>query len=128
MAQFIYFSGLGVDDKIDSNRSKAIVKSEKYIQNNIAKSVIIRPGIIIGGGDKFLKSLIPLFKISFFIPIFGNGLSKFQPVFIDDVSKAINEIIQNNKFDQNIYEFVGPNIFTYQEFRRYAFISGSLSY
>ena len=32
--QFIYFSGIGSDKKTDSNRSKAIYKSEQYIRNN----------------------------------------------------------------------------------------------
>ena len=59
--------------------------------------------------------------MSFFIPLFGNGLSKFQPVFIDDVSVAINKIFESNLSGHHIYEFVGPEIFTYQEF--YNFLS-----
>ena len=117
--QFIYFSGIGIDEKNDSERSKAISQSEKYIQENLDNSVIVRPGIIIGGEDKFLNSLISLFKMSFFIPLFGNGLSKFQPVFIDDVSIAINKIIESFLSGHHLYEFVGPEIFTYREFYNY---------
>ena len=119
--QFIYFSGLGVDIRDQSARSRAILLSEQYIQKNLDNSAIIRPGIIIGGEDKFLKSLLPLFKKSFFIPLFGNGLSKFQPVFVDDVSMAIKNIIDFNLSGQNTFEFVGPEIFTYRDF--YNFLS-----
>ena len=117
--KFIYFSGIGIDEKIDSDRSNAIFQSEKYIQKNLTNSVIVRPSVIIGGGDRFLKSLIPLFKIFFFIPLFGNGTSKFQPVFIDDVSMAINNIIETNLLGYHLYEFAGPEIFTYREFFNY---------
>ena len=117
--QFMYFSGIGIDEKNDSERSKAILQSEKYIQKNLINSIIIRPGVIIGGGDQFLKSLTSLFKMTFFVPLLGNGLSKFQPVFIDDVSMAINNIIESDLLKHYIYEIVGSDIFTYKEFYNY---------
>ena len=113
---FIFFSGIGVDTDIYSKRSDAIFKSEKYISDNLVNSSIIRPGVIIGGGDSFLKNLLPIFKISFFIPLFGGGKSSFQPVFIEDVSLGVNQIIKNRKYGNYIYEFFGPNLFTYKEF------------
>jgi uncharacterized protein YbjT (DUF2867 family) len=113
---FIFFSGIGVDIDPHSKRSDAIFKSEKYIKENLVYSSVIRPGVIIGGGDNFLKNLLPIFKISFFIPLFGGGKSSFQPVFIDDVSLGINKIIKNRKSGNYIYEFFGPHIFTYKKF------------
>ena len=86
------------------------------MQENLQNSIIIRPGVIIGGGDQFLKNLIPMFKISFFIPLFGNGLARFQPVFIDDVCMAIKNISVSKLTGNYIYEFAGPHIFTYREF------------
>ena len=114
--QFIFFSGLGTDHHINSTRSEFVYESEKYIQQNLIDNIIVRPGIIIGGGDKFLGSLIPLFKMSFFIPLFGDGLSKFQPVFIDDISIAINQVVENDLRGNHIFEFYGSDIFTYKEF------------
>jgi len=113
---FIFFSGIGVDSDINSKRSDAVFKSEKYISEKLVNSSVIRPGIVIGGGDKFLKSLLPIFKISFFIPLFGGGKSIFQPVFIDDVASGVCEIIKNIKPGNHIYEFFGPHLFTYKEF------------
>ena len=123
--QFIYFSGIGSDKKTDSNRSKAIYKSEQYIRNNLENSIIIRPGIILGGGDQFTKALIPIFKASFFIPLFGNGLTKLQPVFIDDVSMGVNNIIMSNLIGNHIFEFVGYEVFTYKDL--YNFFSKCLN-
>jgi len=114
--QFIFFSGIGVDTDTNSKRSDAIFKSEKYISENLVNSSVIRPGIIIGGGDKFLKGLLPIFKISFLIPLFGGGKSNFQPVFINDVALGINQVIKNKLLGNHIYEFFGPRIFSYKEF------------
>tara|TARA_B110000438_G_scaffold240841_1_gene239695 strand:+ start:249 stop:1160 length:912 start_codon:yes stop_codon:yes gene_type:complete len=117
--QFLFFSGIGVDVNNDSDRSLAIFQSEQYIQKKLVNSIIVRPGVIIGGGDQFLNGLLPLFKISFFIPLFGDGLSKFQPVYIDDISLAINKIISSTLLGNHIFEFVGSEIFTYKDFYNY---------
>ena len=91
-------------------------KSEKEAFKQLDNVIIIRPGVIIGGGDIFMKRLLPIFKASFFVPLFGDGSTKFQPVFIDDVSLAINEIINAKITGKNIYELAGPRIYSYKEF------------
>ncbi len=119
LKQYIFFSGLGVDLDKNSKRSIAIFKSEKEAFKNINNTSIIRPGIIIGGGDLFLKRLLPIFKLSFFVPLFGDGSIKFQPVFIDDVSFAVEKIINKEIYGNNIYELAGPRILSYREFYNY---------
>ena len=116
LEQYIFFSGLGVDEDKNSMRSNAVFKSEKEAFKNIKNSIIVRPGVIIGGGDVFLERLLPIFKLSFFVPLFGNGLIKFQPVFIDDVSKAVEKIIDDNIEGNNIYELAGLKIISYKDF------------
>ena len=63
-----------------------------------------------------MKRLLPIFKASFFVPLFGDGSTKFQPVFIDDVSLAVEEIINSKIHGKNIYELAGPRIYSYKEF------------
>ena len=125
LEQYIFFSGLGVDQDKNSMRSNAVFKSEKEAFKNIENSIIIRPGVIIGGGDVFLRKLLPIFKLSFFVPLFGDGSIKFQPVFIDDVSMAIEKIIKEKINGNNIYELVGPKIISYKDF--YNHISNCLN-
>ena len=121
---FIFFSGIGLDPEISSKRSNAISNSEEYIQQNVLNYVIVRPGIIIGSGDKFVTSLVPLIKYFFVVPLFGKGMSKFQPVYVDDIAKAVEKILDNTS-RQDIFELVGPEIFTYREF--YSFIANSMN-
>ena len=115
LEQFVFFSGLGVDIDKNSKRSIAIYKTEKEAYKMIDNTSIIRPGVIIGGGDVFLKRLLPIFKMSFFVPLFGDGTIKFQPVFIDDVSLAVEKIINNQTTGKNIYELAGPRILEYKD-------------
>ena len=119
LEQFVFFSGLGVDIDKNSKRSIAIHKTEKEAYKMIDNTSIIRPGVIIGGGDVFLKRLLPIFKMSFFVPLFGDGTIKFQPVFIDDVSLAVEKIINNQTTGKNIYELAGPRILEYKDYYNY---------
>ena len=116
LKQYIFFSGLGTDVDKNSTRSKAIFKSEKDAFKIIDNVAVIRPGVIIGGGDLFLKSLLPIFKMSFFVPLFGDGSTNFQPVYIDDVSLAVEKIVIEQIKGHNIYELGGPRILSYKVF------------
>ena len=53
------------------------------------------------------------------MPLFGDGLNKFQPVFIDDVSLAVEKIIKEQIKGKNIYELAGPRIISYKDFYNY---------
>jgi len=116
LRNYIFFSGLGVDKDKNSSRSIAIHKTEKEAFKYLKNVNIIRPGVIIGGGDVFLKRLLPIFKSSFFVPLFGDGSIKFQPVFIEDISQAVEKIVNEEIKNQNIYELAGPEILTYRKF------------
>ena len=58
------------------------------------------------------------------IPLFGDGGAKLQPVFVDDVAKAIEVVVEKDRKHGDIYELVGPEIFTYRSL--YKFLSNSL--
>ncbi|MBI05053.1 MAG: hypothetical protein CMI96_04470 [Pelagibacteraceae bacterium] len=123
--KYIYFSGLGVDQNLKSQRNIAILDTENYIKNNCSNSAIIRPSVILGGGDPFLSSLLKFFQISFFIPLFGGGSNKFQPVHIEDVCSLVIISAKDRDSKNKIFELGGPNIFTYKEF--YNLIADTIS-
>ena len=113
---FIYFSGLGIEKNSHSKRTREIAKTEEIIKKISLNASIIKPGIVIGGGDNFLKKLLPIFKISVFIPLFGSGEFKFEPVYVDDVAKAVEKIIISKLRGSHIYELTGAQPFTYKSF------------
>ena len=88
-------------------------------------SLVIRPCVILGNNDQFLSNLLPIFKMSFFIPLFGNGSKKFQPVLIDDVVEFVSKTIEKTNIDKQLFELAGPEIFTYKEF--YSYIADALN-
>ncbi len=113
--KFIFFSGLGTE-KRSTLRNEIISKTEELITKELKNAIIIRPSVILGNGDQFLSSLLPIFKMSFFIPLFGDGSKKFQPVLIEDIVDFVSNLIELPRLDERLFELGGPDIFTYREF------------
>ena len=113
--KFIFFSGLGTETR-STFRNEIISKAENLVIENLQNAVVIRPSVILGNNDQFLSNLLPIFKMSFFIPLFGDGSKKFQPVLIDDVVEFVSKTIQESNNDKKLFELAGPDIFTYKEF------------
>jgi uncharacterized protein YbjT (DUF2867 family) len=113
--KFIYFSGLGTE-KRSTLRNEIISKTEELITRELKNSMIVRPSVILGNGDQFLSSLLPIFKMSFFIPLFGDGSKKFQPVLIEDIVDFVSNLIELPSSDERLFELGGPDVFTYREF------------
>ena len=113
--KFIFFSGLGTETR-STFRNEIISKAENLVIKNLQNAVVIRPSVILGNNDQFLSNLLPIFKMSFFIPLFGDGSKKFQPVLIDDVVEFVSKTIEESNNDKQLFELAGPDIFTYREF------------
>lgn len=114
--RFIFLSSLNVKLK-----NRGLYGDSKIIAENIIKKsqlnwTIIRPGLIYGPGDnRNLGRIISLIKKSPIFPILGSGNFYLQPIFVDDVTKIIIKIVQNNKSFKKTYELTGKEILTYIE-------------
>ena len=116
---FIFFSGLRVNEQSTSKRIQHIAKVENYVLENLIKAVIIKPSIVLGDEDQFIRKLLPIFKLSFFVPLFGTGEVKLQPVFVDDIANAVATILEHDVKCNTIYELVGSEVFTYKSFYQF---------
>ena len=57
---------------------------------------ILRPSLLYGKGDNFFGQFSDMTKISPFLPVISRS-TKFQPVFVDDVAKAIIKLLKDKK-------------------------------
>ena len=63
--------------------------------------------------------------MSFFIPLFGDGSKKFQPVLIEDIVNFVSNVILHSDKDKKVFELGGPEVFSYKEF--YSVIAKSMN-
>ncbi|KAF5388462.1 hypothetical protein D9757_004628 [Collybiopsis confluens] len=124
-ARLIHVSAIGADkqSQIPYNRTKALGEEavREVYRGKLEKDVVIlRPSVVFGPEDDFFNRFSRLARVLPFLPVFGGGTSRFQPVYVRDIARAV-EIIARNDPSINaivggkIIECGGPDIFTYKE-------------
>jgi NADH dehydrogenase len=68
-----------------------------------------------GEDDAFLNTLVTLLKRLPAYPMFGRGLTRLQPVSVEDVAEAIARCLQPAAANPVTYELGGPRVYTYEE-------------
>lgn len=97
--------------------SKAIrLAAEEAIRASGLDYTILRPTMIYGGPrDRNMWRLIRFLRYSPGIPIFGDGESLQQPIFVDDVAQAVLLVLQNKNAVGKSYNVAGKDPLTYNQ-------------
>ena len=98
-------------------RSKAVrLAAEETIQKSGLDFTILRPTMIYGSPrDRNIFRLIQWLRIFPMFPIFGNGEYLQQPVFVDDVARAIVSCLKNNRTNGKSYNIAGQSALSYNQ-------------
>ena len=112
---FIHISALGLYEGKHSKYAKSKLVAEEKIKKIFKKTIILRPSVIFGPEDNFTNKFARMASISPFIPLINKGLTKFQPVYVKDVAKAVSVVINNNKYSGQTYSLGGPEVISFKE-------------
>ena len=115
VSKLVHVSALGVKEGHIAKYMQSKLEGEKNIQKNFKSSIILRPSLIFGPEDKFFNTFAFISQFSPALPLIGGGKNKFSPIYVDDVAKAIVEVIKLNNSDIKIYELGGPENYTFKE-------------
>ena len=113
--KFVHISALGINETVNSQYMQSKLKGEKNILNNFNHSVILRPSLVFGPEDQFFNKFASLAEFLPVLPLIGGGQTKFQPIYVSDLCKAIVAILDKEEVNENIYELGGSEIFTFKE-------------
>ena len=113
--KFIHISALGVKKKNSSKYMESKMQGEQNILEVLKSPVILRPSVCFGHEDKFFNRFASLAQFSPMLPLIGGGKTKFAPVFVGDVSRAIVKALTINNSSYKIYELGGPENYSFKE-------------
>ena len=111
----VHVSALGVKEKHNSLYMQSKLEGEKNIQDTFKPSVILRPSVVFGPEDKFFNTFASLAQFSPALPLVGGGKTKFAPIYVGDVAKAIAKAVELNNSEPKIYELGGPENYSFKE-------------
>ena len=121
---FLHVSGLGSTFQTKSNYLISKKMGEEFIENNNTNHIIVRPSTVYGEEDNFFNLFGKMAKILPFLPLIKNGMTKFQPIYVNDLSLLIFNLLNNfEKHKNSNIAAVGNEIFTFKEILSHIFFS-----
>jgi uncharacterized protein YbjT (DUF2867 family) len=116
--RLVHLSGIGADAAAPSPYIRSRGEGEAAVQTAFPGAVIIRPAVVFAPDDAFLTTILRLLRSLPAYPIFGDGRTRLQPVYADDVAAAIAQVLRQSQKPYPLYELAGPRVYSYEELLR----------
>jgi NADH dehydrogenase len=116
--RLIHISGIGANTASQSRYIRKRGEGELAVRAAFLDAIFIRPAVMFGPDDAFLTIILKLLRQLPIYPMFGHGLTRLQPAYVEDVAEAIGRIMQRAETPSTIFEFGGPRVYSYEELLR----------
>ena len=114
-ASLVQVSSLGAapDGRTAYQRTKAAGEAAALAE--VPGAVVFRPSVVFGPEDDFFNRFAGLARLMPVMPLIGEGVTRFQPVFVGDVAEAIARAVDGAVAGGKVYELGGPQISSLKE-------------
>jgi NADH dehydrogenase len=120
--RMLHVSALGADQHGPSMYQRSKAQGEAALQSEVVHGLqltVLRPSVIFGEDDAFIQLFARLQSIAPFVPLAGAG-TRFQPVWVQDVAKAMVYALLHRETIGLVYELAGPHTFTLKQLVQHA--------
>jgi len=113
-SRLLQVSGIGAALNSPSPYIRARARGEAAVLDAFPGAVIVRPSSLFGAGDALIRSLAMLTRAPL-IPLFGRGLTRLQPVWVEDVAGALARLADRTGPVAGLYELGGAETLRYRD-------------
>jgi len=107
----VHVSAIGADASSQTVYGRTKGEGEAAVRSAFPAATIVRPSIIFGAEDNFVNRFAGMMQSGPAVPILRAG-TRFQPVFVADVAKAIaNAVLSPKQYAGRSFELGGPEVF-----------------
>jgi uncharacterized protein YbjT (DUF2867 family) len=117
-ARLIHVSALGADPASASAYARTKAEGEAAVLAAKPDAVIFRPSVLFGQDDDFFNRFGALARLLPVLPLAG-AETRFQPVFVGDVARAIASAVDGAVPGGRVYELGGPEVKRLREIVEY---------
>ncbi|RCL00152.1 MAG: NADH dehydrogenase [Candidatus Tokpelaia sp. JSC188] len=87
-------------------------EGERIVKSTHPTAIILRPSLIFGPNDNSLNKFSDMVRFLPVLPLFGDGRTQFQPVYVGDVAEMVVRAVSGEIPSSKVYELGGPTILT----------------
>jgi uncharacterized protein YbjT (DUF2867 family) len=114
VGRLFYLSHLGAERASAFPVLKAKAIAEEYVRRSGVDFTIIRSAVVYGAGDAFTTRFAWLaYRIPFFFPLPGDGRTKLQPIWINDLTTCLEWALYDESSRNQTYEVGGGEYYTF---------------
>lgn len=136
VARLVHVSAIGADPASRAHYARTKGEGEAAVKAAFKKATILRPSVVFGPEDDFFNQFAAMARLSPVLPVFGtpalpalrpaggagplidlfgDGGTKFQPVYVGDVADAVMAALTSDKAPGQIFELGGPRVYSFKE-------------
>jgi NADH dehydrogenase len=113
--RLVHVSAIGANPESDSKYARTKAAGEMAVREARPDAVVIRPSIVFGAGDSFLNRFAAMASMAPALPLIGGGRTRFQPVHVGDVARAIVRAVERPDAAGRTFELGGPEVLTFED-------------
>ena len=110
----VQLSAIGASANSKSEYAKSKAMGEELAKSEFPDVHILRPSVVFGAECNFFNRFARMAALSPVLPLVGAD-TRFQPVYVDDVAKAIEVAVAGHEIPAGIYELGGPDVESFRE-------------
>jgi len=111
----VHISALGANSISPAEYARSKAAGENAVLAAHGNAQILRPSVIFGEEDNFFNLFATMARISPVLPLIGGGATKFQPVYVADVARAVLTLLEGETRERRVYELGGPEIMSFKD-------------
>lgn len=117
--RFVHMSSLGVDKVVKSKYARTKSMGEKTVRAAFPEATLLRPSVVFGAEDQFYNTFAEMAGTLPALPLIGGGMTRFQPVYVMDVARAVGAALTRADALGHTYELGGPGVYSFREVLEY---------
>jgi NADH dehydrogenase len=113
--QLVQVSAIGADAGSSAAYARTKAEGEQAVFQLVPTATVLRPSVIFGTEDQFFNRFGAMAATAPALPLIGGGATRFQPVYVGDVAKAVTAALTDPAARGRTFELGGPKTYTFRQ-------------
>jgi len=112
--RLIHTSTLGASSISPAVSDRTMAEGKLAVRDVFPQATIVRPSLVFGEDDHFFSRFAAMIRSSPVLPLIGGGTTKFQPVFVDDMTAGLLDLLERSDTAGQTLRIGGPQVYSFK--------------